>query len=216
MSSTKACLSNFQPTSQLTQFGTWVSACITAATAGAPWAAGHFDWCPSQYNPATNYGLDYSAEYAATVTAGLENMMGGAVATTHFVIDTSRNGQGAFDGTPYSQPPYNQPANVIAGLNAGGWCNPPHAGIGIRPTADTGMALVDAYLWVKGPGESDGSCDIAGGARAWDYAQYDPWGLAADAQIHFDPLWETVDPKAGDWFPEQALDLMVNAGPAFP
>ena len=48
-------VSNYETTGDNTQFGTWVSDCITAATAGAPWAAGHFDWCPSQYDPATNY-----------------------------------------------------------------------------------------------------------------------------------------------------------------
>ena len=46
-----------------------------------------------------------------------------------------------------------------------------------RPTANTGVALLDAYLWVKMPGESDGSCDIAGGARAWDYTAYNPWSV---------------------------------------
>jgi endoglucanase len=206
-------VSNYQPSDQLIQFGAWVSDCITAATAGAPWAAGHFDWCPSQYNPATNYSIDYSAAYAATVTAALENMMGGAAATTHFVIDTSRNGNGAFDAAPYAVAPYSQPANVIAALNAGNWCNPPSAGLGTRPTADSGVPLLDAYLWVKVPGESDGSCDIAGGARAWDYAQYNPWDVAADAQSHFDPLWAMVDPAAGAWFPEQALALVANANP---
>ena len=38
--------------------------------------------------------MNYSPAYAATVTASLVNMMGGATATTRFVIDTSRNGQG--------------------------------------------------------------------------------------------------------------------------
>src|SRR6266498_1660210 len=82
-------VSNYQPSDQLAEFGTWVSDCITAATGGADWAAGHFDWCPSQYDPALNYAVNYAPEYAATVTAGLLNMMGGAAATTHFVIDTS-------------------------------------------------------------------------------------------------------------------------------
>jgi endoglucanase len=67
-------------------------------------------------------------------------------------------------------------------------------------------------LWIKTPGQSDGSCDIAGGARAWDYSQYDPWSSSIDPE-HFDPLWGMVDPAAGDWFPEQALDLVNNAEP---
>jgi endoglucanase len=200
-------VSNFQPTDQLIQFGTWVSDCITAATAGAPWAAGHFDFCAGQYDPALNFAIDYSAAYEATVTASLENMMAGATATTRFVIDTSRNGHGTLDTSPFAAPPFNQPPNVIATLASGDWCNPPGAGLGLRPTANTGVPLVDAYLWVKVPGESDGTCDIASGARAWDFSQYNPWGVTGDAQNQFDPLWGMVDPVAGDWFPAQALQL---------
>ncbi|GAA0490350.1 glucanase [Paractinoplanes deccanensis] len=61
---------------------------------------------------------------------------------THFVIDTSRNGNG--------------PARVGAGDHH--WCNPPGRKLGEAPTTRTGHALVDAYLWVKRPGESDGAC----------------------------------------------------------
>lgn len=207
--------SNYQPTDQAIQFGTWVSDCITAATAGPSWAAGHFDWCPSQYDPATGYStVNYTPAFEAGVTAGLEGLMGGAVATTRFVIDTSRNGRGPLDTSPYGAAPYNQPAGVIATLNAGNWCNPPGAGLGLRPSANTGTALLDATLWVKIPGQSDGSCDIAGGARGWDYTQYDPWSLTGDDQSHFDPLWGMVDPSAGAWFPQQALQLAQNANPA--
>ena len=47
-------VSNYQPTDQLIQFGTWVSQCLEAVTAGAPWAIGQFGSCPGQYDPATN------------------------------------------------------------------------------------------------------------------------------------------------------------------
>ena len=63
------------------------------------------------------------------------------------LIDTSRNGQGA---------------NRV-------WCNPAGRGLGHRPTANTGDPAVDAYFWVKTPGESDGNwsgCDQAGTAPA--------------------------------------------------
>jgi endoglucanase len=206
-------VSNFQPTDQSTRFGTWVSDCITAATAGASWAAGHFDWCAGQYDPALDYAVDYSAAYEATVTASLENMLGGAAATTHFVIDTGRNGQGTLGTSQYAAAPYSQPASVVAALVSGSWCNPPGAGLGLRPSTDTGLPLLDAYVWVKTPGQSDGSCDIAGGARAWDYSLYDPWGITGDAQNHFDPLWGVVDPPASTWFPEQALQLAEDADP---
>ncbi len=41
-----------------------------------------------------------------------------------------------------------------------------------------------------------------------------PWGIAGDAQSHFDPLWEQVDPEAGKWFPAQGLQLARNANPS--
>jgi endoglucanase len=207
-------VSNFQPTDQLTQFGTWVSQCIEAATAGASWAIGHFDYCPSQYDPATNYTtVNYTPAFEATVTASLVNMLGGAVATMPFVIDTSRNGRGTLDTDPYAAAPYDQSASVIATLNAGDWCNPPGAGAGLRPTASTGVPLVDAYLWIKVAGESDGSCAINGGARAWDFTAYNPWNVTGSAQDAFDPLWGMVDPAAGAWFPAQALQLAQLAVP---
>ena len=66
-----------------------------------------------------------------------------------------------------------------------------------RPTTDTGNALVDAYLWVKVPGESDGSCNR---------------GVSGSTT---DPEWGgTVDPAAGAWFPQQALQLAQLASPA--
>ena len=139
--------------------------------------------------------------------------MNGATATTHFVIDTSRNGQGPVDTAKYASAPYNQTDSVVASLKSGNWCNPPGAGLGLRPSVNTGTALLDATLWIKVPGESDGSCDSAGGARAWDYGQYNPWNLATEAQSHFDPLWGMVDPAAGAWFPEQALQLAQKSNP---
>jgi endoglucanase len=212
-------VSNYQLTSDAIQFGTWVSDVIAAAAAGPSWAYDadgnfHYDWLPSQYDPATNYTtVNYSADYAAGVTSTFQVFMNGAAATTSFVIDTSRNGQGPLKTAPYAAAPYNQPDSVISGLNGGNWCNPPGAGLGLRPTANTGVPLLDAYLWVKTPGESDGSCDIAGGARAWDYSQYNPWAVTGDDQNHFDPLWGMTDPGGGVWFPEQALELTELANP---
>jgi endoglucanase len=60
----------------------------------------------------------------------------------HFVIDTGRNGNGP-DLNPADAP---------------NWCNPPGRALGHVPTSSTGQPRVDAYLWVKAPGESDGNC----------------------------------------------------------
>lgn len=61
----------------------------------------------------------------------LSRRVGGA----HFVIDTSRNGNPE------------QPGELR---------NPQDARLGPRPTTDTDHPLVDALLWIKPPGESDG------------------------------------------------------------
>jgi endoglucanase len=60
-----------------------------------------------------------------------------------FVIDVSRNGIG---------PPPDGPGGAAQ------WCNPAHQGLGVAPTTHTGVPGVDALLWIKRPGESDGKC----------------------------------------------------------
>lgn len=64
----------------------------------------------------------------------------------HFIIDTSRNGV------------------EISDTNS---CNPPGTGLGHAPTEVTGYKLVDAFLWIKTPGDSDGSCNGAPVAGGW-------------------------------------------------
>ncbi len=63
-----------------------------------------------------------------------------AVGGKHYVIDSSRNGNG-----PAADAPLN-------------WCNPQGRRIGVKPTTTTGAAHNDAFLWIKHPGESDGNC----------------------------------------------------------
>lgn len=57
------------------------------------------------------------------------------------MIDTGRNGAG-----PAPESPLN-------------WCNPSGRALGAAPTTNTAGAHADAYLWIKRPGESDGSCN---------------------------------------------------------
>ncbi|CAK4622076.1 hypothetical protein LEN26_000959 [Aphanomyces euteiches] len=44
------------------------------------------------------------------------------------------------------------------GASSNEWCNSRFGGIGAPPTSNTGNPLVDYYLWIKIPGESDGQC----------------------------------------------------------
>jgi endoglucanase len=227
-------VSNYQYTANSSYYGTWLSECLAYATpvnsVRTAVAPGDYGNCGDEYyngGPATNwvggamnpYGLwTPSNSDLALNTSGVDSRyameLGSVQPVAHFVIDTSRNGNGPNDMSAYAAAPYNQPPSVISGLRAGNWCNPPGAALGQLPQAvprpDT-FPLLDAYLWVKTPGQSDGQCNIAGGARAWDYSVYNPWNWNATEQQQDDPLWGMQDPAAGAWFPQQALQLARNA-----
>lgn len=207
-------VSNFRADDELHDYGSWVSDCIAMVTDPAHWAYGQPGDCASQYYPAT---VDDFSTWSQTSDWYAQNL-DGAVATTHYVVDTSRNGRGANTMAAYGAAPYDQSAAAVAADMQGNWCNPTDAGLGVRPTARTGVPLLDAELWVKTPGQSDGQCDAAGGVRAWDYSVYTQpgWPTDAAAQALFDPLWGQVDPAAGSWFPQQALQLAQLAQPALP
>jgi endoglucanase len=180
------------------QYGTWISSCIIYITNVTP---GDFGSCGNQYwsgGPANGWqgvALDRSLIWSDTApspfanTAGInsryELILGSVEPTTHFIVDTSRNGQG----------PWTPPAGIYP--DAQDWCNPPARGLGMRPTTNTAHPLVDAYVWIKVPGESDGQCNR---------------GLGSGDNV-VDPIWGQVDPDAGVWFPEQALDLANRANP---
>ncbi|GHH80792.1 glucanase [Streptomyces sulfonofaciens] len=100
---------------------------------------------------------DTAKAYGHKLSAALQGM-----GTKHFVIDTSRNGNGP-----------------LAGDHSTAWCNPPGRALGTPPTLRTGDPLVDAYLWIKRPGESDGQCRGGPAAGTW-WPQY-ALGLARDA-----------------------------------
>jgi len=85
----------------------------------------------------------------------------------HFVIDSSRNGLGSYQNP--KNPEYD-------------WCNPPGRGLGHYPTVRTETEWVDAFLYIKYPGESDGQ---------------DP-----------DESKCQGGPQAGDWWPDYALGLV--------
>jgi endoglucanase len=210
-------VSNYNLNNYETKYDTWVSECIAFANNpdDGGWRLGNYSYCASQYySPLGTVDPDNIATWVYTDEWFQQNM-GTAVPTTHFLIDTSRNGQGPLNANIYAAAPYNQPASVVQTLTNGSWCNPPARGLGLHPTVNTGASLLDAYLWVKTPGQSDGTCDAAGGVRAWDYADYTQagWPTTSAAQAIFDPLWGLDDPIAGAWFPQQALDLAQRANP---
>ncbi|MDW4572047.1 glycoside hydrolase family 6 protein [Microbacterium sp. M3] len=194
--------SNYQFTANSTAFGTWISQCIAYVTQVNP---GDFGSCGNQYwagGPANNWGGDWPAGFGGALspygewsadaadpaldTSGVQSryelILGGVEPTTRFVIDTSRNGLG----------PWQYPVGVYPAHED--WCNPPDRGLGLRPDTTTGVALVDAYLWIKVPGESDGKC-------------------YRGTTGPLDPERGMEDPAAGQWFVEQARELIALANP---
>jgi endoglucanase len=101
------------------------------------------------------YGRGFSANVSnfewtdtmVTWSQELEAALGGGVGA---VIDTSRNGNGPYTGPETPQ-----------------WCNPPGRAPGPAPEVSPGPAGIDAYLWIKDPGVSDGPCN--GGPAAGQY-----------------------------------------------
>jgi endoglucanase len=174
-------VSNYQTTTNSTHYGNWISSCIAYTEVLGWWDA---SWCSGQYAPDANgvYVVNYSDAHVQSV---YNDFSWGPKGTTHFVIDTSRNGQG----------PWTPPADHPAG-DPQDWCNPPVRGLGLSPTLTTGKPNLDAYLWVKIPGESDGACN-----------RWNPSGGS-------DPVRGIMDPDAGLWFGDMALELAHNAVPA--
>lgn len=101
--------------------------------------------------------LSYTkAMFDAFVTRGFPESIG-------MLIDTSRNGWGGPDrptavSTSTDINTYVDESRVDRRYHRGNWCNQ-SAGIGERPAANPGAEHIDAYVWIKPPGESDGVSD---------------------------------------------------------
>ena len=131
--------------------------------------AGHARWVAPQEiaNRLNRAGIADADGFSLNISNFLSNSVNIAYGTEvskrvggkHFIIDTSRNGQNA--------------------TNAGNWCNPTGQRVGPPPTTRTGNPLVDAFLWIKTPGESDGTCGGGPAAGKW-WGEY-ALGLAGGA-----------------------------------
>src|SRR5512142_534794 len=157
----------------------------------------------------------YSADmYSRFVGAGWPSSLG-------ILLDTSRNGWGG----PQRPTAASTSTDVNTFVNAskvdrrahrGLWCNPTGAGIGERPqAAPSGWPAQhwDAYVWVKPPGESDGSSTAIpntegkGVDRMCDPTYMTQYGVLTGALPNA--------PLAGHWFPAQFDALVANAYPPF-
>ena len=89
---------------------------------------------------ARGFSLNTSNFFTTEEEIGYGEAISGMTGGAHYVIDTGRNGSGP------------APESALS------WCNPSGRTLGTPPTTATAGAHADAYLWIKRPGESDGSC----------------------------------------------------------
>jgi endoglucanase len=107
-------------------------------------------------------GIQYARGFALDTTGyastGDElrygDQIGRALGGKHFIVNTSRNGNGALNA---------RLASSVQEL----WCNTPGRAIGPRPTTATGDPLADAFEWILHPGYSDGLCQGGPVAGTW-------------------------------------------------
>jgi len=133
--------------------------------------------CPSYTSPNTN------CDEKRYINAIAPLLASNSWPNAHFIVDQGRSGK--------------QPTGQIA---QGDWCNSIGVGFGIRPDTTPDDALLDAFVWVKPGGESDGTSDTSS-------ARYDYHCGQSDA---LQPA-----PEAGTWFQGMFEQLLTNANPAF-
>ncbi|MFC5926588.1 glycoside hydrolase family 6 protein [Micromonospora vulcania] len=135
------------------------------------------------------------------------------------LIDTSRNGWGGSarptgPGATTNVDTYVNGGRIDRRIHAGNWCNQSGAGLGERPTAAP-EAGIDAYVWVKPPGESDGSSELIENDEGKGFDRMcDPTytGNARNGNSLSGALPNA--PISGAWFSAQFQELMRNAYPA--
>jgi cellulose 1,4-beta-cellobiosidase len=135
------------------------------------------------------------------------------------LIDTSRNGWGGSArptkaSTSTSVDTYVNESRIDRRFHAGNWCNQAGAGLGERPKAAPATGI-DAYVWVKPPGESDGSSSLIPNDEGKGFDRMcDPTytGNARNGNSLTGALPNA--PLSGAWFSAQFHQLLANAFPA--
>ncbi|WP_203791701.1 glycoside hydrolase family 6 protein, partial [Paractinoplanes rishiriensis] len=134
------------------------------------------------------------------------------------LIDTSRNGWGGSArptaaSTSTVLDTFVNESRVDRRIHAGNWCNQSGAGLGERPRSAPASGI-DAYVWVKPPGESDGSSSLIPNDEGKGFDRMcDPTytGNARNGNSMSGALPNA--PISGAWFSAQFAQLMQNAYP---
>ncbi|MFC7303749.1 glycoside hydrolase family 6 protein [Streptomyces monticola] len=165
------------------------------------------DW--NRYTDEVSYAQAFRNQL---VTAGFKSDIG-------MLIDTSRNGWGgaarpAGPGPQTSVDTYVDGGRYDRRIHVGNWCNQSGAGLGERPKAAP-EAGIDAYVWVKPPGESDGASKEIPNDEGKGFDRMCDPTYEGNPRNNYNKSGALPDaPLSGNWFSAQFQELMKNAHPA--
>lgn len=98
-------------------------------------------------------------------------------------------------------------------IHAGNWCNQSGAGIGER-TAAAREPGIDAYVWAKAPGESDGNSQPVDNDEGKGFDRMCDPTYTRNGRNGYNPSGALPGaPLAGHWFSAQFQELVRNAYP---
>ena len=151
-------------------------------------------WCLPHNNklsdPCCNDPCKLTAQYNACVNElNYVQLLANYFPDKKFIIDTGRN------GVPGAR------------QDCSNWCNPRDTGLGQYPTVDTGYPMIDAYLWLKTPGEGDGCTEILPDGKRCP--RFD--SMCASIDSIGSRQGEPRAPEAGAWYTYQIQMLAKNA-----
>ncbi|MFE1797639.1 MULTISPECIES: glycoside hydrolase family 6 protein [unclassified Streptomyces] len=135
------------------------------------------------------------------------------------LIDTSRNGWGGTARPTAAGPTTTVDTYVDGGrydrrIHLGNWCNQSGAGLGERPQAAPATGI-DAYVWMKPPGESDGSSTAIPNDEGKGFDRMCDPTYTGNPRNNNNMSGALANaPLSGHWFSAQFQELMKNAYPA--
>jgi cellulose 1,4-beta-cellobiosidase len=134
------------------------------------------------------------------------------------LIDTSRNGWGGSarptgPGPQTSVNAYVDGGRIDRRIHVGNWCNQSGAGLGERPRTAPESGI-DAYVWIKPPGESDGASQFIENDEGKGFDRMCDPTYEGNARNNFNMSGALPNsPLSGHWFSAQFQELMRNAYP---
>jgi cellulose 1,4-beta-cellobiosidase len=134
------------------------------------------------------------------------------------LIDTSRNGWGGPDrptaaSTSTDPVTFVDESRIDQRYNKGNWCNQAGAGLGERPQSSP-EAGIDAYVWIKPPGESDGASEPIDNDEGKGFDEMCDPAYEGNIRNGNNPSGARGEmPLSGHWSSEQFAELLANAYP---